>query len=146
MATGLTITAANSILLLGIDGLYPVAQQLQGFGPDRIFGIDDVTPTETAMGVDGHMSIGFVFTTVTQNVTLQADSPSNEIFEQWYANQLKLREALVATGQIQLPSLKRKYAMMRGALTRYAPTAAGNRVMQARQYQITWERIEAAPL
>lgn len=142
---GQTITAANSILLLSIEGLYDIPQQLQGFAADDVFDTETIAPAETMMGVDGHLSGGFVFNSIRQNIALQADSDSNLIFETWIAAMNKAREVYVAGAQVQLPAVKRKYVLTRGFLTSIPPTPAARKVLQPRRYQITWERITAAP-
>lgn len=142
---GLTITAANSILFLSIEGLYNSPQQLQGFAADDVFDTETISPAETMMGVDGHLSGGFVFNPIRMNVALQADSASNFIFETWKAKQEQIGEIYIANGQVHLPAVKRKYVMIRGFLTSIPPTPAARKVLQSRRYQITWERISAAP-
>jgi hypothetical protein len=142
---GKTITAANSILLLSIEGLFDVPQQLQGFAADDVFDTETIAPAETMMGVDGHLSGGFVFNPIRQNIALQADSDSNRIFEAWIAAMVQSRETYIANGQVQLQAIQRKYAMARGFLTSIPPTPAARKVLQPRRYQITWERITAAP-
>jgi hypothetical protein len=140
-----TLTAANSVLLLGIVGLFDVPQQLQGFGTEDIFDTDAIEPAETMMGVDGRLSGGFVPKPIVQNITLQADSASNLIFETWYQAQQTVREIYYATGAISLPSLNRKYVMVRGILTSTTVTPTAKKVMQPRKYGITWERVTGAP-
>lgn len=142
---GATITSANSILLLSIAGLYDVPQQLQGFAADDIFDTETLETAETMMGVDGHLSGGWVPIPIKWNISLQADSPSVLVFENWYAAQQTAQEVYVATGQIQLPSVKRKYAMERGFLTSFPPTPGAKKVLQPRRFQITWERLTPAP-
>lgn len=142
---GLTITAANSIILLSIDGLYDVPQQLQGFSADDVFDTETIAPNETMMGVDGRLSGGFVHNPIRQNFSLQADSASNLMFENWIAAMNRVKETYIANGQVQLPAVGRKYVMVRGFLTSIPPTAAARKVLQPRRYQITWERITAAP-
>lgn len=140
-----TITSANSILMLTIHDLYDVPQQLQGFAADDVFDTEPMAAAETAMGVDGHLSGGFVFVPVRMNIALQADSDSNIIFENWMAAMTKAREVYIADAQVQLPAVNRKYVLTRGFLTSHPPTAAARRTLQPRRYQITWERISPAP-
>lgn len=139
-----TITSANSILMLAIEGLYDAPVQLQGFAADNIFDTDTVAPAETVMGVDGFLSVGWAPVAVVQNISIMPDSPSNDIFETWYLTQQSQREAFVATGSVVLPSIGRKYAMTRGILSTYAPTPAAARVLQARRFAITWGAITSA--
>ena len=141
-----TLTSANSVLLVAVAGLFDVPLQLQGFATDDIFDVDNVQSTETAMGVDGRLSAGWVPAPIVQNITLQADSASVTIFEQWYGAQQSIREAYVANGSIFLPSVQRSYVMTRGFLTGYSPVASGKKMLQPRKFSITWEAISGAGL
>lgn len=139
-----TLTAANTVIMLSIDGLYPVPQQLQGFSADNVTNTENIASAETSMGVDGRLSAGFVFTPTVQNITLQADSLSCDIFERWRAAEQRVRELYVATGVIIFPATGRKYSLTRGFLTGYTPTPNAARTLQARPFQITWERVSPA--
>src|SRR5665213_2902864 len=112
-----TITSANAVLMLSIAGLFDVPVQLQGFAADDIYDSEEVETAETVMGVDGHLSAGFVPVPVNQNITLMPDSPSILFFENWIAAQLTARELYIATGTTRLTSIHRTYAMSRGFLT-----------------------------
>lgn len=140
-----TITSANSILLLSIAGLYDIPQQLQGFAADDVFDTETLEPVETMMGVDGVLSGGWVPMPIKQNISLQADSESILVFENWYAAQQTARETLIASGSVQLPSVGRKYALTRGFLSSLLVTPSAKKVLQPRRFQITWGQITVAP-
>jgi hypothetical protein len=142
----LTLTGANSVIMLSIAGLYPTPVQLQGFATDDVFDTDAVDSAETLMGVDGYLSAGWVATPKKQTYQLQADSPSNRIFDAWAAAQEGIGEVYVATGIIRLPAIGMSYAMTRGFLTSYKPTPAVKKIMQPRQYGITWQSVLPAPI
>lgn len=141
-----TLTVANSVLLLAITGLFDVPVRLQGFAADNVYDTDDVTPTETMMGVDGKLSAGFVPVAVRQGYSLQADSDSIDIFERWYQAQQAAREVYFAQGSSYLPSVKRKYTMRKGVLQGYSPLPNGQKVLQPRKFSILWEAISGAPI
>ena len=84
-----TLTAANAVITLTVPFLFPTPVQLQGFSADNIYDMDNVDQIETAMGVDGILSGGFVFNPVNQTFVLQADSPSIAFFETWAATQVQ---------------------------------------------------------
>lgn len=140
-----SITSANAVYMLSIPPLYLVPQQLQGFAADDVFGTDPLANAETLMGVDGRLSGGFVFSPTMQNITLQADSRSNDIFQNWREAQIAALETLIANAVILLPSLGRKWTMTRGFLTQFPPLPDTKRVLQPRRYQITWESFSPAP-
>lgn len=139
-----TITAANSIVMISVEGLFNVPQQLQGFSADDVTDTDSLQPTETMMGVDGRLSGGWVPVPIVQSITLQADSLSNLVFERWYMAQQSLRESYIANGSILLPATGRKYTMTRGFLTVVTVTPQVKKVLQPRKYSVTWESITAA--
>nr|DAH84770.1 MAG TPA: Protein of unknown function (DUF3277) [Caudoviricetes sp.] len=141
-----SITAANAIIMLSIPGLFPVPQRIQGFSADNVYDAADQEVVETAMGVDGILSGGFVFTPVEQNFSLQADSASNFIFEQWAAAMLNNRDVLTANGQTTLLSVNRTYVSTKGYLVTRTPLATAGRVLQRQRYMIRWERVTANPV
>lgn len=138
------ITSANSVLMLSIGGLYPTPQLLQGYSADDVFDAEAVDSAETQMGVDGNMSAGFIFVPINWNVTLQADSLSNDIFDNWYAAQQAARAPYWASATVVLPSIGRKWAMTNGVMVSYMPMPAGKKVLQPRKFGIRWERISPA--
>jgi len=141
-----TITAANSIYMLVIPLLFPVPQQLQGYSADDVFTTDPVEPVEVMMGVDGILSGGWTPTPKPQSISLQADSQSNLIFDTWFSAQQAANDAYIAQATITLPSINRQYVCTRGFLTSYQAIPSVRRVLQPRQFRITWESIVGAAL
>lgn len=141
-----TLTAANSILMIGITNLYVTPQQIQGYSTESAFDIDAVEGAETMMGVDGKLSGGFVPTPKKMTITLQADSASNDIFDNWAQAQEVARELYFAFGSITIPGLRKKWTLTKGILSSYKPLAGVAKVLQPRPYAITWEATSPAPL
>lgn len=141
-----TLTAANSVLLLAVTGLFDIPVRLQGFSADNVYDTDDVTPTETSMGVDGKLSAGFVPVAVRQGYTLQADSDSIAVFERWYQTQQAAREVYFGQGSIYLPSVERKYIMRKGVLQSYSPLPNAQKTLQPRKFSILWEAVSGAAI
>lgn len=144
MANNRTLTSSTAIIMLQVDTIFPVPVRLQGFSADDVFDTDAVTPGETSMGVDGRLSAGFVPYSVRQNITLQADSLSNDLFEQWLSYERQISEKLVATGSVILLSTQRRYAMTRGFLMSAPVTPAARKILQPRRFTIEWEKVEPA--
>ncbi|GGN49338.1 hypothetical protein GCM10011349_19890 [Novosphingobium indicum] len=140
-----TLTSANAILLIGVDLIFPVAQRIQGFSTDDLTDMDNVEPVETAMGIDGRLSAGFVPVPTRQNITLQADSESNDFFDFWHTYERGKREKVVATGTLIVPGVKTQWAMTRGFLRSFPPIPALRKSAQPRRYTIEWERVVPAP-
>ena len=145
MAVPNSITSANSVLLVGVTGLY-TAQQLQGFGADDAYSMPVVTNAEVLMGVDGVMSSGYVPQIKEMDITLQADSDSNTFFESWYAAQEAAQEIYKAFGTILQPSLGRTYTLTNGVLCNYSPIADAKKILQPRKFQIKWNVVVGAPI
>lgn len=140
-----TITSANAILTLAIAGIFPVPQVVQGFSTDDIFSVDPIDSAEVLMGVDGKLSGGFVFVPPKSMITLQADSLSNQMFEEWWAQNQASRDAyFTAEGIIILKSIGRKWALSKGFLTSFPPMPDAGRTLKPRKYGITWESVSAA--
>jgi hypothetical protein len=139
------ITAANSVVMISIANLYPVAQKLQQFSADAAFATADVAPAEAGKGVDGYMYAGYTPYNVVQTYTIMPDSPSRSMFEQWLSAMNASRGLLIASGIISIPSIKSKYTMVRGVLTRARPIANAQKVLQALEYEVTWDRADPAP-
>jgi Tail fiber protein gp32 len=141
-----TISSANAILMLTVDGVFPTPIQLQGFAVDDIYDAADIKPSENLRGVDGKMSSGFVFNNIDQNITLQADSASNDIFEQWFQQMNVIADILYANATIELPAIGKSYTMTKGALSNYSPIPAGKKVLSPRKFAITWESVQSSPV
>ena len=140
-----TITSANAVLVLSQTILFPAPVQIQQFAADDIYDMDQVRTIEALMGVDGVLSFGFMWAARMQNITLQANSPSNAFFDTINGQQEAAQDAYPLSGQITLPGITTKFAMINGGLTAYKPAPDAKRVLQPRRYQITWNRVIPAP-
>lgn len=144
MANNRTITAANSVLLLSVAGLFDVPQRIQGFSADALTGTESLATKELVNGVDGRLSAGWVYVPVTQTITLQADSPSADFFDAIIQAEETAREAYVLTGSLVIPAIFKKYAMTRGFLSAAAKFPTIGRTLAPRAFTITWERVTPA--
>jgi hypothetical protein len=141
-----TITAANAVFMISVTSLFPTPQQLHGFAADDVFSHALVAPVETLMGVDGILSGGWTPQPKVQTIALQADSPSNLVFDTWYNAQEQAREAYIANAHITLASIGRTFYCVQGFLTNFPPMTDARRVLQPRRFTITWQSITGAPL
>jgi hypothetical protein len=146
MAAKRSLTSANAILLIGIVGLYDAPQQIQGFGTDDAFDVDALENAETAMGVDGKFSAGYVPRERKMSIVLQADSLSNDLFDNWNSASETARTIYWANGQLSIPSIRKKYTLSDGVLTSYKPLPGGKKILQPRTHVITWGRSVASPM
>lgn len=150
-----TITGANAVYALAIAPpafapqvsatLFAAPVQLLGFATDDSFATEPLASVETLMGVDGILSSGFVFVPVRQTITLQADSPSNDLFDLWWNAMQTTKDVFLAQGIITLTTIQKKYALTNGSLTTYQPLADVRKLLQPRRFGITWQTIQPAP-
>lgn len=140
-----SLTSANSVLMIGVTGLYTVPQQLQGFGADDMYSMDSVENKEVVLGADGNMSAGWIPQIKTMSVTLQADSASNDFFEAWYAAEEAAQDAYFAFGTVVQPAVSKAYTLTRGVLSNYTPLAEAKKILQPRKFQIKWNVVIGVP-
>ncbi len=141
-----TITAANSVYMLGITGLYPTAQQLQGYDTDDAFDTDEVENAEVSKGVDGLISYAWLPTITMQNIVIRPNSPSLQLFEDWLAAENAAREKLTAFATILLPAIGKKYTMSNGVLVKATPIPGVKKVLQPVKYSIAWDKCEPSKI
>lgn len=139
------LTAANAVITIGVPGVFNTPQQLQGFAADDIFSSPAIEAGEGSMGVDGIYSAGFVFKEVAQEYSLQADSESNAIFDEWYAFEQANLVKLKANGTTLLPGLGTRWVMTRGFLMSYMPIVAAGKIVKMRKYEIRWNLVAPQP-
>lgn len=145
MANNRTTTGANVVLILTIPGLYPTPVQIEGFSADDVTSVGAVDTAETSIGVDGRMSMGWVATIFSQTINVQADSFSNDFFENWRQAEAQIRGKYPASGTLVIPGTDHKYTMTRGALKGIMAFPSIKRVVQARDYTIDWQSVSSAP-
>lgn len=145
MANNRTLTSANAVIMLGVTGLYDAPRQLKGFSADDVTALDAFNSGEGSMGVDGRLSMGFVHNAVTQNITLQADSESNDLFENVNQAEYQRKEKYVLFGSILVRATGRRYTLSRGFIMATSLMPDLRKTLQPRRYSITWERIAVGP-
>lgn len=140
-----TLTAANAVITLTVPNLFPAPVQLQGFSADNVYDVDVQEVVETAMGVDGILSGGFVYNPINQTFVLQADSPSIAFFETWAATQAQVKDVYTAMGNTVLPAVGRSYVSVKGFLVSLPPLPAAAKILQPRRFLIRWQSIQSVP-
>lgn len=140
-----SITSANAVFMLSISSLYVTPQQIQGYSADDIFSTDPLESAEVLMGVDGVLSAGFVYVPIKQSVMLQADSPSNDIFDYWWTSQQQQKDVYFANALITLTSIGKKYQLVQGVLSTYPAMPDAGKTLKPRRYAITWQTVLPSP-
>lgn len=141
-----TITSANSVFTIVIPGLFPAPVQLRGYASDKAFTTEAIDLAEVQMGVDGRMTAGFTPNPTKQTVTLQADSPSKDIFTALIQAMKTAREVFYISGSISLPSTGESFTLTRGVLTNAKQIPDAQKVLQPVDYVITWESVNRSLL
>lgn len=141
-----TITSANSVLMLGINRLFNIPIQIQGFAADDAFTLEDVDMAETMIGVDGKLSGGWIPVVKSLEITLQADSASNDFFDAWIAAESTAREKYTANGSILLQGTGKLYVLTNGFLKKGNLMPPAKKVLQPRKFTIEFEGIAGAPV
>lgn len=142
----MSLTAANSVITLTAPalGLGPV--QLQGFAADDITDMEPAKVLEHLMGVDGVLSFGFVWMERMQEITLQANSVSNEFFDQINTQQEAVQDVYTLNGTVILPALGYSFIMTNGGLETYKPMPQVQKIIRPRKYRIVWNKVVPAPI
>ena len=141
-----TITSANSVFTITVPGLFPAPVQLQGYSSDRAFTSDALVLSEVQMGVDGRMTAGYTPAPTVQTVTLQADSPSRDIFTTIIQASKTAREVYYISGSISLPSTGEAFSLVRGILTTAKQIPDANKVLAPVDFTITWQSVDRSLL
>lgn len=141
----MSLTAANATIFLTFEALFPGPVQIQKFAADEVMDAAEVEGAETSMGVDGNLSGGYINVPFEQGYTLQADSPSVFIFDQWYYQQKAILDTINPNGIITMPSLGKKWNMTKGFLIGYKPMPDLKKIAQPQKFRIRWESSIPAP-
>jgi len=141
-----TITSANLVLTIVVPGLYPVPVQISGFAPDTAFTVEAVQLAEVQMGVDGRMTAGYTPMPVTQEISLQADSPGRRVFDTIIAASKSAREILYISASLTLPSTGESFSFTKGVLNLGKQVPDAGKVLQVVSYTITWESVNRSLL
>ena len=141
-----TLTSANSVLMLGVDGLFNVPVQIEGYAADDAFTIGDVDMAETVMGVDGKLSAGWIPAIKTLEIMLQADSASNDFFDALIAAESVAREKYVLNGSILVPGISRIFVLTRGFMKTGSVMPASKKILQPRKFTLDFQDIVRSPV
>ncbi|MDG7050807.1 MAG: hypothetical protein JRZ94_06360, partial [Nitrososphaerota archaeon] len=126
--------------------LFNIPIQIQGFAADDAFTIEDIDMAETMMGVDGKLSGGWIPVPKSLEITLQADSASNDFFDAWVAAESVAKEKYTANGSILLQGTGRLYVLTTGFLKKGNVMPPAKKVLQPRKFTIEFQSITGAPV
>jgi hypothetical protein len=140
------ITSANAVYTLSVATIFPSPVVLQQFAAEDIFTTDPVAIAEVVMGVDGFQSGGYTPRSIPQQISLQADSASMDVFDQWANNTRLNRRIYLAQGVIVLQSISKTWTLINGILNSFPPIPNAAKILQPRRFTITWENVIPAPV
>ncbi len=140
-----TITSITAVLALVIPGVYNSPVVIQGFAADDMFELDSFPKVEARMGVDGHLSQGYVRHARKMKIKLEADSSSGIVFDNWAAAMDTAVDAIPCSGTITLQSNGLQATLNNGALTGYSDVPGAKKTLQPQSYEITWESVVISP-
>lgn len=140
-----TLTSTNSVFTLSVkdtNGRYVYRnQKIDGFATDDAFSLGAKQTGVGMVGVDGKFSYAYTPSTTEQNVTLQADSPSIDLFDAIYKLQENAREAYTLEANIQVPATRKSYALSSGVLTSYTPMPDHKQTLSPQSFTIVWGKV-----
>lgn len=139
-----TLTTANSAFTLLCPDVFNLAQLIQGYATEDAFSVPQFEVARAVMGVDARMSGGFVPAVKELDIVLQADSPSNAVFQRIVGVMEAQREIVYMDATIVMPGQAEVWQFTKGILTKVPALAAAKKTAEPRTYQITWENIQPA--
>lgn len=142
----MSITSATAQLSLGVTSLYDSPQSIQGFAVDDAFDTEALEMAETAMGVDGILTGGYVPNPTVMTITLMGDSDSIRFFDNWVGATRNVRDLYYAFGTIYLVAVKKKFTMTKGILRTYPQMPDAKKTLQPVKYTIVWQSVLPQPV
>lgn len=139
-----TLTTANSVLTIRCPDVFGIPQVIEGFATEDAFSVPQYEIARAVMGVDAKLSGGFVPAVKELDIVLQADSPSNAVFQRIVQVMTGQREIVYLSATILMPGQNELWQFTKGILTKVPALAAAKKTAEARTYQVTWEDIQPA--
>lgn len=140
------LTSANSTCYLTVDGLFRPRQNRGLQHRQNALEMGDYNPGRGyGWGVDGYLSGGWRPTPKVIKISLEANSPSVEIFETWLNQMETDREVSTCDMVFWIPSISRKYTGTCGYLTIGKSMPSAKQMLEALTFTITFEKWEGVP-
>lgn len=145
MAKKKFITSANAEVTLNC-ALFPAGLKFQGFSTDNAWTTETVEQVVSQMGVDGHLSHGYVCSPTPITFTFSADSNTPERLGYLSAFEDTTKEVVLCQMTIKLKSLNQTIILTNGAMNNGQKLPAGERTLGNMPYTFTFESAVASPL
>lgn len=136
------ITSANSIIVLSCDELFPAGVQLDNFSADSSITQADEQIANTRMGVDGHMSAGWIPSIKTVTITVEPTSDAAEVFDTIYSASQTARSPYTINLSVNIPSLGKVVTYKNGTLKNWKKLPDHRDVLDPIPAVIDFEGVE----
>lgn len=124
--------------MLGAVGVFSDLVKIEGYSTDSAWSMSDLTLAATTLGVDGSFSSAWVPYTTTMTLSLMPNSSSNDFFERILSYQDVIQETVELFGNIQIPSIGRKYALENGVISKMSLIPSAGQTLQKKSIVLVW--------
>ncbi len=135
------ITAANAVVIMKVEKLFPQGVRLEQFSTDAVVTQGDETFAETRMGVDGQMVAGYIDQIKTLTVTLEPSSPSIVAMDTLIKAIRSNRTVYPVTFVITLPAVGKVLTYSNGVLKTGKLLADVQQTLAPIQYTFDFESV-----
>ena len=141
-----SITSANTTFTITIAGLFSAPQQIQQYKVEDAFDSEAVNNGEIVKGVDNFIAAGWLPTLPKLNVSLMANSPSNDIFDQWFQEEQQQMNKLIGQGIITVPGISTQYTLINAYLSDFMHVPGAKKTMEGRKFSLILDDISYSPI
>lgn len=142
MTQNRNITAADAVVTLQCEELFPQGIILEQFSTDATASMGDDTFAETRKGVDGQMVAGYVDGVKTVTVTLEPSSPSVKYLDLLVRASRANKKVYWLTMLISMPALGKVVTFSNGVLKTGKLLPDIQQVLAPIAYTFDFERAE----
>lgn len=135
---GRSLSSANSTFMIGAVGVFSDLVKIEGYSAESAWNMDDVSLATTILGVDGSFSSAWIPYMTTMTLQLMPNSSSNDFFERIMSYQDVIQETVELFGNIQIPSIGRKYALENGVISKMSLIPSAAKTLQAKKVVLIW--------
>lgn len=136
------ITAANAVMVMKVEQLFPQGVRLEQFSTDAMVSQGDETFAETRMGVDGQMVAGYIDMIKTLTVTMEPSSPSIQYMDTLIKAMRTNRTVYTVTMVVTLPAVGKVFTFSNGVLKTGKLLADVQQTLAPIQYTFDFESVK----
>lgn len=140
-----SITSANATLTFSVAGLFTSPQNIYQFAVEDAYDSEVVENGEVVKGVDNYIAAGWLPTMPKFNITLQANSPSNAIFDQWFQTEQQQLTKLIGQGVATIPGTRTQFFILNAYLFSFMHIPPVKKTLQPRKHVLICDDISYSP-